>query len=193
MVNSECSIKRGHRLKTIMFLFAAISSLHANAAEIESQKYSLSANYQLNAQNPEGTNPTSTVSLTLSPSLILNDVHEIGGTINCSVSKSENTLASTTSEVSTTMLSGFYRFNLTFTEAGAKIPIVGYAGPQAGITSFKAAGKSISDPSAGAQFGLNLMFSEHLALNLHLFQFDTVFSDDMQLLLTQSIGVKYYF
>ncbi len=38
------------------------------------------------------------------------------------------------------------------------------------------------------------MFSEKLALNVHLIQWDTVFADpDMQLILTQSIGVKYFF
>jgi hypothetical protein len=49
------------------------------------------------------------------------------------------------------------------------------------------------DFSAGGQFGVNFMFSEKLALNVHLIQWDTVFADDTQLILTQSIGVKFFF
>lgn len=169
-------------------------SLNANAAfDFKTQQYTLAANYQYNGQNPEGTNPTSTINFSASPSVIFDDTHEFGGSLSYSITKSEVTYANTTSKTSTNMLSAFYRYNMPLSEAGAKIPIIGYFGPQVGRTAFEAAGVSSSDMSAGAQIGFNLMFSKTLALNIHALQFDTVFSDDTQLLITQSIGVKYFF
>ena len=62
-----------------------------------------------------------------------------------------------------------------------------------GMTSVSAGDVSSSDASAGAQFGLNLIVSKNLAVNFHLLQFDVIFADDTELLLTQSIGIKYFF
>lgn len=181
-------------MKRIVVLVISLMSLNIHAQDMMgAKKWTISGNYQLNMQNPDGTNPTSSISLSVSPSVILQEIHEVGATLAYTVNESENTVAGTTTEVSTTMLSGFYRYNMPLNISEAKIPIIGYAGPQVGITSFEAAGKSDSDPSVGGQVGLNLMFSENLALNVHAFQFDTVFSDDTQLLITQSIGVKYIF
>jgi len=88
----------------------------------------------------------------------------------------------------------FYRFNFEVTGRDAKIPMSVYAGPQMGLTRLKTTqGTSSTDFSAGGQLGANFPFSEHFALNFHVFQWDTVFADNTQLIITQSIGVKYYF
>ena len=166
----------------------------ANAeTDFNNKQYTLAATYQYNAQNPDGTNPTSTINLTLSPSVIFDDTHEFGGSLSYSVSKSEVTFTNTSTTTSTSLISAFYRYNLTISKTDAKIPVVLYVGPQIGQSSIKAGGTSSSDMSAGGQVGFNLMFSKSLALNIHAFQFDTVFATDTQLLLTQSIGIKYYF
>lgn len=156
-------------------------------------RYSMTFNYQLNMVNPAGTNPTQVINLTASPSLIRNDVHEYGGSLSYSVNKAENTLANTTTESSTTALSAFYRFNIPMGDSNAKYPLIGYAGPQVGIISMKAGNSSTSNTSAGGQVGLNMMLSQNLAINFHVLQFDTVFATETQLLVTQSIGVKYFF
>lgn len=156
-------------------------------------KYSITFNYQLNMTNPSGTNPTSVINLSASPSLTRDDVHEYGGTLSYSVNKAENTLANTTTETSSTSISGFYRFNIPMGDPNAKYPLIGYAGPQVGIVSIKNANTSTSNTSAGGQVGLNMMLSQSLAINFHILQFDTVFADETQLLVTQSVGIKYYF
>lgn len=163
------------------------------AINFENKQYTITGNYQFNAQNPEGTNPTSTISLSASPSVIFDDVHEFGATWSYTVSKSEVTLTGAETKTSTNVISGFYRYNLTVSEPDAKIPIIAYFGPQAGITAMDAGAQSSSDMSLGAQFGFNLMFAKNLALNIHALQFDTVFAEEQQLLITQSIGVKYFF
>lgn len=159
----------------------------------ENDKYSVSFNYQMNMTNPAGDFPSSVINLSVSPSLIRNDIHEYGGSLSYSVNKTENTIAGTSSESSTTSLSGFYRYNMPIGDSSAKNPLIGYAGPQVGMTSIKAGNTTASNPSAGAQIGLNMMLSQNIAINFHILQFDTVFATETQLLLTQSIGVKYYF
>jgi len=179
---------------SLIMIFLFNTSERGNAAiNFNNKQYTVTANYQFNGQNPEGTNPTSTISLSASPSVIYDDTHEFGGSLSYSVTKSEVTFANTKNTTSTSILSGFYRFNMPISDSAAKIPIIGYAGPQLGRTSFEAGGVSSSDMSAGGQVGFNLMFSKALALNIHALQFDMVFSDDTQLLITQSIGVKYFF
>lgn len=173
-------------------LASVFLGLSAWGAE-SNDKYSVTFNYQLNMTNPAGTNPTSLINLTVSPSLIRNDVHEYGGSLSYAVNKAENSLANTTTESSTTALSGFYRFNFPVGDSKAQYPLIGYVGPQVGMVAMKAAGTSNSNTSAGGQIGLNMMLSQSLAVNFHILQFDTVFATETQLLVTQSIGVKYFF
>lgn len=161
--------------------------------EESNDKYTVTFNYQLNMTNPAGTNPSSVINLSVSPSLIRDNVHEYGGTLSYSVNKAENTLANTTTESSSTSISGFYRFNIPVGDSNAKFPLIGYVGPQVGIVSIKSANTSTSNTSAGGQVGLNMMVSQNLAINFHILQFDTVFANETQLLVTQSVGVKYYF
>lgn len=167
-------------------------SAAANLDDIPHQ-WTVTANYNLNMQNPDGTNPSSTISFSVSPGLILKDIHEVGLNLTYSVTESENTLTSTTATTSTKIISAFYRYNITISKEDDKIPVILYFGPQVGSTTVEVPTASTTDPSAGAQIGMNLMFSKNLALNVHLFQFDTVFAEDTQLLITQSIGAKYYF
>jgi len=174
-----------------MILAAALAAF---AVPGRAAQFSLGGNYQLTSQNPGGTNPSSNLSLTLTPSVIAADVHELGLSLGWSLSRQEVSLTGQTQETNTTNAGVFYRYNLYLNGKDAKHPVALYAGPQMGMTRVGTPQGSTNDFSAGGQFGENFMFSEKLALNVHLIQWDTVFSDpDMQLILTQSIGVKYFF
>lgn len=177
-------------LISLIFVFFGINvwsfELSAN------DKYSVSFNYLLNI-NSQGHNNTTAVNLSVSPSLIRDDVHEFGGTLTYANNVMKNSFYNTSSENSTTSLAGFYRFNIPIGDSSAKNPLIGYIGPQVGLVSTKNPAGSSSNTSAGGQVGLNMMVSQNVAINFHVFQFDTVFATETQLLLTQSVGVKYYF
>ena len=155
-------------------------------------KYSVSFNYLLN-MNTQGNNSTTAINLSVSPSLIRNDIHEFGSTLSYSDNSVKNSFYSTSSTSNTTSISGFYRFNIPIGDASSKSPLIGYIGPQVGMVSIKNPAGTSSNTSAGGQVGLNMMVAQNVAINFHVFQFDTVFASETQLLLTQSVGIKYYF
>lgn len=156
----------------------------------ENDKVTLTFNYIYNAITAGGTTNT-TFNLSASPSIIRNDIHEYGGTITYVVNKSGS--GSLAVENTTNSLSGFYRYNVPIGDSSAKNPLIGYIGPQVGLVSMKTGGSTTSNTSAGGQVGLNMMISNNIAINFHVLQFDTVFATQTQLLVTQSVGIKYYF
>ena len=164
-----------------------------SAEAVNNDKQTISFNYQLNMTNPAGDVPVTVINFTVSPSLIRNEIHEFGGSLGYSVNKTENTLTKTTSESSTTSVSGFYRYITPMGDANSKYPLSRYFGPQIGMTSGKVGTDSSSSISYGGQFGINMMVSQNMAINFHLIQMDFVSSSPKQLLVSQSIGVKYYF
>jgi len=172
--------------------------------------FSMGGNYQLNSQNFAGTNPSLRISFALTPSAFIKEIHEVGLSIGVTHFSQESMMVgfATVTEVKTTSratnIGGFYRFNWTIPFDKIKIPTILYFGPQAGLYSLKTETKNMdtsedlgsssnTDISIGAQVGVNFMFSENLALNAHLFQFDTIFAEDTQLIITQSVGIKYFF
>lgn len=164
-----------------------------SAEPLNNDKRTISFNYQLNMTNPAGDFPITAINFTVSPSFIRNDIHEFGGSLGYSVNKTENTISNTTSESSTTSVSGFYRYITPMGDPNSKYPLSRYIGPQIGMTSGKQGTDSSSSISYGGQFGINMMVSQNMAINFHLIQMDFVSSSPRQLLVTQSIGVKYYF
>ncbi len=177
-------------LISLMLVFFGINAWSFESSE--NDKYSISFNYLLN-MNTQGNNSTTAINLSVSPSLIRNDIHEFGGTLTYSNNSSKNSYFNTTSESTVTSLSGFYRLNFPVGDSSAKNPLIAYVGPQVGLVSMKNPTGTSSNTSAGGQVGLNMMVAQNLAINFHIFQFDTVFASSTQLLITQSIGIKYYF
>ena len=157
----------------------------------ENDKYTVSFNYQLNLTNPAGDIPITVINFSISPSLIRDQMHEFGGTLGYSVNKTENTLTSTTSETSSTTISGFYRYITPMGEPNSKYPLSRYVGAQAGTTSSSGGGTQ-SGLTKGVQFGINMMVSQNLAINFHLLQWDDL-PGNSTAMFSQSIGVKYYF
>ena len=100
----------------------------------------------------------------------------MGLSLGWSLSRQEVSLTGQTQETNTTNAGVFYRYNLYLNGKDAKHPVALYAGPQMGMTRVGTPQGSTNDFSAGGQFGENFMFSEKLALNVHLIQWDTVFS-----------------
>ncbi len=175
----------------IIGFFFSFSVWSAEAPDHD--KRAISFNYLLNLTNPAGDIPVTVINFSVSPSLIRNDIHEFGAALSYSVNKTENTITNTTSESSTTSITGFYRYITPMGDPNSKYPLSRYFGPQIGFSSGKQGTDSSSSVSYGGQFGINMMVSQNMAINFHLIQVDYVASSPKQLLVTQSIGVKYYF
>lgn len=194
---SDLRIRRAFALLASVFIFASVPSAQA-FWENKPHQFTLGANYNLNSQNPFGDFPVLSINLTLTPSVIVEDTHEGGVNLGYTGTKQSNTITNTSTTTSQFNIGPYYRYNFTLTEKGAKMPIIAYAGPQFGLTVISvptATGKTASSTnfSVGGQFGLNFLFTKNLAVNFHAFQWDTVFATKTQLLITQSLGIRYYF
>lgn len=141
--------------------------------------------------NPAGDIPTTLINLSVSPSLIRDEKHEFGGTLGYTINKTENTLTNSTTESSSTSLTGFYRYITPMGDPNSKHPLSRYVGAQVGTSSSSGSGVD-SGITKGVQFGINMMVSQNLAINFHLIQWDDLPGSGTAMF-SQSIGVKYYF
>lgn len=176
-------------LVTLIFASPSAHAILDNTA----RQWTLGANYNLSLQNPFGDIPISNVNFNFTPSVIFNDTHETGINIGFSLNRTNNTITSVITKTSTFNFGPYYRYNFLLNNKDAAVPIMAYFGPQFGLSSISTPVSSTSNLSVGGQVGLNFMFSKNLALNVHVFQFDTVFDTLTQLFITQSVGVRYYF